>query len=272
MKISSKIIIPFLLLLGAAAQQTAFADSSEEEIAMQLANPVAALISVPFQLNYNQKIGPVDSGQQWTLNVQPVIPFSLHEDWNLISRTILPIAYQNEIAPGVGSQSGIGDTLQSFFFSPARPTAGGWIWGVGPVLLLPTGSDDLLTADQWAAGPTAVALTQQGHWTVGALANHLWSFDNKSNNKISDVNRSFVQPFVSYTTAAAWTYTLQSEMTYDWNSSQSSIPVRISASKVTRIGSQLVSLGGGVHYWAESSDNGPKGWGGRLTMTFLFPR
>jgi hypothetical protein len=258
------------LSCATAALTPASASESEEQLARQLTNPVAALISVPLQLNYNSDIGPADDGERWVLNVQPVIPFSLNDEWNLISRTILPIVDQSDIFPGAGSQTGIGDTVQSLFFSPKAPTAGGWIWGAGPVFLLPTGSDDLLTTDKWGIGPTGVALRQQGQWTVGMLANHIWSYAGESRR--DDVNATFLQPFLSFTTPTAWTYTLQSESTYDWENSDWQVPIRGVVSKVTRVGSQLLSVGAGVNYWVESTDRGPEGWGFRFTVTLLFPR
>ena len=160
-------------LLLCAVMPALAAETSDTDLAMQLSNPVAALISVPLQLNHDQDIGPADAGDRWLLNVQPVIPFDLNDDWNLISRTILPVVRQSDIFPGAGTQTGVGDTVQSIFFSPKAPTASGWIWGAGPVLLLPTGSNDLLTTDKWGAGPTAVALKQSNGWTRGVLANHL---------------------------------------------------------------------------------------------------
>jgi hypothetical protein len=266
-KCSSR-IAGILSILTAFMAQTAFAESNEE-LAKKLSNPIASLTSVPFQFNYDTNIGPTDNGDRYLLNIQPVIPFSMNDDWNIISRTILPLVKQNDIFPGAGSQSGLGDVVQSLFFSPKQPTESGWIWGAGPVFLFPTATDDLLGADKWGLGPTAVVLKQQGPWTYGALANHVWSVAGSGKQ---DVNATFLQPFLSYTTPGAVTYSINTEATYDWKSTQWAVPLNANASKVLKLGNQLVSLGGGVRYWAESTDGGPEGFGLRLNLTLLFPK
>jgi len=258
-----------LALLPPAAFAQGEGGQSAEELAKKLSNPIASLISVPFQGNYDEKIGPARDGHRFTLNIQPVIPFDLNKDWNLISRTILPVTDQRDIFPGAGHQSGIGDVVQSFFFSPKAPTAGGWIWGAGPVLLLPTGSDDLLSARKWGAGPTAVLLRQESGWTYGGLFNHIWSFAGDSDR--SRVSSTFLQPFLAYTTKDAWTFSLNAESTYDWNAKQWSVPINASVAKLVRFGKLPVSLGLNARYWADSPDSGPHGWGVRFVVTFLFP-
>ncbi|WP_069063629.1 hypothetical protein [Sinorhizobium sp. RAC02] len=248
---------------------TAYSQDSSADLAKKLSNPIASLISVPFQLNHDHGYGPFD-GDKTTLNIQPVIPISLNADWNLISRTILPVTYQDDIAGPSGSQFGLGDVVQSFFLSPSKPTEGGLIWGAGPVFLIPTATDDLLGGEKWGAGPTVVALKQDGPWTYGALANHIWSF--AGNEDRNDISNTFVQPFLSYTTPTAWTFALNTESTYDWKAKEWSVPINLTVSKLVRVNEQPISVTAGLRYWAAAPDNGPEGLGFRLGLTFLFPK
>ena len=251
-----------MLLAGTPAQA-----QSDEELAKKLSNPVAAMISVPLQYNYDQRFGDERSGHKSYLNVQPVIPISISPQWNLISRTIVPLIDQN--TPGI-NQSGVGDITQSFFFSPKEPTAGGLIWGVGPVLYLPTGTDPQLSARKYGAGPTAVVLKQDGPWTYGALVNHIWGFGGVDSRP--DFSSTFLQPFLSYTTPDAWTFTVNTESSYDWKAKQWSVPINLMVGKLVKFGQQPVSLTGGLRYWADGPESGPHDLGFRFVVTFLFPK
>jgi hypothetical protein len=246
---------------------------SDAELAEKLTNPVAAMISVPFQFNYDQNIGPVDDGDKTYLNFQPVIPSAISEDWNMITRVIVPLAEQSDIFPGAGSQFGLGDITASLFFSPKKPTDSGWIWGAGPVFYLPTATDDLLGAKKWGLGPTAVFLRQSHGWTYGALVNHIWSVASvKGDPDHPDLSNTFIQPFLSFTTKTAWTYSANLESTYDWKASQWAVPLNLSVSKLTRFGKLPVSFAGGVGYWLEHSDTGAKDLRLRFVVTLLFPQ
>jgi hypothetical protein len=243
-------------------------DAAEtQELAKKLSNPVASLISFPLQSNFDFGMGS-GSGWRYTLNVQPVIPVKLNENWNLISRTIIPVIHQGNVTGPNTSQSGLGDTVQSLFFSPNK--AEPLIWAVGPVVLLPTATDAALGGQKWGVGPTALALKQQHGWTYGALANHVWSVAGKSNR--ADVSATFIQPFLSYTNKQSWTYSFNTESTYDWNGDNWSVPINPFISKLVRFGKQPVSFGGGLKCWVTSPAGGPKGCGMRIVVTALFPK
>ena len=254
-----------------ASAQEVVAAEEEESLALKLQNPIADLISVPFQANYDGRIGRLRDGSRFTLNIQPVIPVSLNKDWNVISRTITPIVSQWIVTPNSGNQTGLGDIVQSVFFSPAKPGVAGIIWGVGPVFLLPTGTNRMLTARQFGLGPTAVALKQIGGWTLGGLANHIWSAVETSNNAPA-VSASFFQPFVSYTTKDLWTFGLNTETTYDWRRRRFTIPLNATISKLVMFDKQPVSLTLGLRYYAASPDSGAHGFGARAAVVFLFPK
>lgn len=243
---------------------------SDSELAQDLTNPLANLVTVPIQMNFDRNIGIDDEGSRIVTNIQPVIPVDINEEWVLITRTIAPVIYQDKVFPGEGSQFGLGDITTQLFFSPRKPTSGGLIWGVGPVLLLPTATDSKLGSKKWGAGPTGIALTMRGPWTVGALANHVWSFAGDKDR--IDISNTFVQPFAAYTWPSAWTVSLQTETTYNWKLEQWSVPINLTASKLVRFGKLPVSLQAGVGYWAESPEVGPEGFRFRLQANFVLPR
>ncbi len=255
-------------LHGVALVAHAQEGSDADALAKQLSNPVAALISVPLQVNWDTGMGDGD-GERWALNVQPVIPLGISEHWNLISRTIVPLIDQSDVI-GDGSQAGLGDITQSLFFSPKDPAAGGWIWGVGPAFLLPSATDDVLGNEQWASGPTAVMLKQTATgWTYGALVNHLWSIAGEDDR--ANVNATFLQPFLTKALGKGRTLTLNSESTYDWTAGQWNAPVNLTYTKVTVVGAQRISVAGGARVYLDAPEGGAD-WGLRVVVTLLFPK
>ncbi|HEY1415889.1 MAG TPA: hypothetical protein VGF42_08390 [Caulobacteraceae bacterium] len=264
--------LPLLAASPVVAQETATpSDASAPaqdaaELAKKLANPISNLISVPFQNNYDCCYGPAGGGR-YQLNVQPVIPFSISTHWNVIVRTIMPVIYQGTIAPGAGDSFGFGDVTQSFFFSPKAPVAG-LIVGAGPVIVYPLGNAQL-GSQKWSAGGTFVVLKQAGHWTIGLLANHVWSFAGDSSR--APVSATFLQPFLNYTMRDSTSFTFNTESTYNWIAHSWSVPLNANLGHVYRFGRQLVQLSAGPRVWLTTPAGGP-GWGVRANVTLLFPR
>ncbi len=267
----ARTLVAFLCLtvsLGAVAQGTA-SDSQEVkgEVAKKLNNAIADLTSVPFQNNWDYGIGPANA-QHYQLNFQPVIPFHLSEDWNLISRTIVPIHSLQSPIPGGSTTSGLGDITQSLFLVPRSKTAHGWMWGVGPVLLYPTASHDELGTGKWAAGPTFIVIKQDAHgFTYGMLVNQLWSFAGWGT---SAVNMLFLQPGFGYTVKKTYTtLAADTETSYDWKKEQWTVPINVYLTQVLKVKSQIFSVQFGYRYYAHKPEGGPN-HGLRATLTLVF--
>jgi len=262
------------------------AAESDEDLAKKALNPVAAMISLPLQFNQDYGIDMTDDAKRaWVaadatrtwpesdatrilFNIQPVIPFSLNQEWNIITRTIIPFIYAESPIPGDGHDSGLGDISQSIFLSP-KGTIGGWIIGFGPNLLYPTASEDTLGSEKWGAGPTAVLLRQDSGFTYGLLTNHIWSF--AGDDERADVSATFLQPFVSYTTKTYTTFGVNTESTYDWKNSEWTVPINVTLTQMLKAWGQPLSLQLGYCLYVDAPDNGPD-WGLRFTLTFLFPK
>lgn len=241
------------------------ARSESADLAQQLQNPIANLISLPFQSNHDYGLGE-NRGYKHTLNIQPVIPISISTNWNIIVRVILPVISQNDVI-GETEQDGIGDMVNSFFISPKLPGKGGIIWGVGPVFLVPSASDKFLGTEKLGLGPTLVALKQKGPWTVGILTNQIWSVAGVDERE--EVSAFYFQPFVSHTNARAFTIGISSEDTYNWKSDDLTGGIFLNVSQLVKYRQQPISLGvsGKVPY----GPDGTADWGWRFVMTFLFP-
>jgi hypothetical protein len=269
MRLVISMLVASACALPAQAQEAQAQEDQAAELAKKLSNPVASLISVPLQFNYDTYGEANDGASVNLLNMQPVIPVSLNKDWNLITRTIIPILGRQDFAFEALNESGLGDVVATQYFSPQSPT-GGWIWGVGPAELLPTASNDVLGAGKWGLGPTAVALKQTGPWTTGFLGSHLWSV--AGDDARPDVSLTSLQPFVSYLTKTYTTFAVLTESTYDWKGEQWSVPVIVLAAQMLKIGPQIFQVAVGGKYWAAAPQDGPRGWGVRAQLTLVFQK
>lgn len=250
------IVCPFLV----SGQDQA--ENEAAELAKKLSNPIASLISLPLQNNLDVGIGEYN-GSRNTLNVQPVIPLSLTENLNLITRVILPVYAQYNITGEGTSQSGIGDAVVSGFISPKVSKV---TWGMGPVLLLPTGAD-AFSANKFGIGPTAVALYQTKGMTFGGLVNQIWSLD--GNGTVSNM---FFQPFFTYNWKSGAGIGANLELTQNWKAETTNVWLNPIFSAVTAMGKQRVQFAIGPRFNLSAPGNVKSNFGVRSVLVFLFPK
>lgn len=258
-----------LLVFLVFAAAPGYAQESNSDLAKKAQNPIANLISLPIQNNTNFGIGPLDETQN-ILNIQPVWPFSMNDKWNLITRTILPVVSQPDILTGgQGRINGLGDATFTGFFSPRD--SGDITWGVGPVFLIPTATDDALGSDKWGAGASVIVLSMPGSWVIGSLLSNVWSFAGSGGQ---DVNLFTWQYFVNYNLADGWYVTSAPIITANWEAdsgNQWTLPLGGGAGKIFRIGKQPVNGQASAYYNVEKPDSGAD-WQLRLQLQFLFPK
>lgn len=269
--IAAALIIALALAPGILMASETGGDGEKDksyELQKKLENPVANMISVPFQNNWDFGIGPANA-MLYTLNVQPVVPFELSKDWNLITRTIVPYIYAESPVEGGDNKSGLGDITQSFLLSPVKPVSG-WILAGGPILRYPTATDDALGGEKWGAGPQVLALQENAGWTYGALASHLWSF--AGNDSRSELNETSLKPFLSFAFKKTHTTVgVNSDSSYDWEAHEWTVPISLRVGQLIRIGKQPVKLGLSAKYYAERPDGGPD-WGMQFEVTLPFAK
>ncbi len=255
-----------IVLAGTICLQSAIAQEDAAELAKKLSNPISSLISVPLQNNSDFGIGEYE-GSRNTMNVQPVIPIGLSEKWSLITRVIVPVISQYSIT-GVGEkQTGLGDVVLSAFFSPAI-SKNGLTWGAGPVFLLPTGTDEALAARKFGIGPTAVILKQSGGWTIGGLANQIWSVGGDD----PEISAMFLQPFLIYNWSSGAGVGMNFELTQNWKSSQTTLWFNPFVNAITSVGKQKIQLALGPRFNLAAPDGSKANWGVRAVLVFLFPK
>ncbi len=263
-----RIFCSVLLCTILALNQNVSADQ-EEDLAKQAQNPIADLISLPFQNDINFNLGPHNRTQN-ILNIQPVIPFNLSEKWNLITRTIAPLIYQPDVTRSSGGEFGLGDINTTLFLSPAKEST--VTWGLGPIISFPTATDKSLGTDKWSAGPSLVLLTTPGPWVLGFLTSNIWSFAGDSDR--ADVNQFLLQYFINYNFQGGWYLSSTPINTANWEADDGNrwtIPIGGGPGKVFRVGKLPVNFRTQVYYNVEKPDLGPE-WTLRLQLQFLFPK
>jgi len=248
-----------------ATKPAATAPMSNEQMAKQLANPIANMISMPLQWSYSGKMGADQKGSNQTLLLQPVAPINLGGGDLFVVRPILAGVSLNNIN-GFSDYGVANITLESFY---APKTGSSWIWGVGPYVTAPINNTGNFGSLQTGVGVTGVVLNRDGPWTYGLLGYRSWSAG--GNAAYGTQNNLYGQPFLAYTTKSAWTFSTNMQALYNYDTGRTSNPLYVGASKLEVFGKQPVQFSLGATYYVDSTPQGPQGWGARATVTFVFP-
>jgi hypothetical protein len=243
------------------------AEDEATRLAKATQNPVADLVSLPFQFNFNTG-GGLDDQTFFNLNFQPVMPVKgVVPNWTIIARTIVP--YVSVPAGGGTRQGGLGDIQGQFFLTPAQ--SGKLIWGVGPILSLPTATADAARTGSWAIGPTAVFLTSTGPWVLGALINNLWTFADEGGSP--EVNQFTLQPFINYNFGHGWAVASAPLITANWDAPSGeewNVPLGAGISKTTVFNGRPISVG--VQYYHNvERPSGSAANQVRIQLSLLYP-
>jgi hypothetical protein len=252
-----------------AASAVETAGEANDSLLKSVQNPVADLISVPILNTTNFNIGPNNRAQN-VLAAQPVIPANLTENWMLISRIILPLTWQPYQDKNTGGQFGLGDMTPSFFLAPRNP--GSVIWGVGPAMVIPTATSNILGQGKFSLGPSVVVLAQPGQWTLGALVSNVWSVAGPGSRP--PVNRMTFQYFLAYNLKHDWYLTSAPILVADWRAQAGNrwlVPVGGGVGKLVTIGSRPVDFAA-TFYGNAVTPAGTPTWQMNLQMTLLFPQ
>ena len=256
-----------LAALGIVCAVPAQAQQGTEDLAKAAQNPIASMISLPFQNNTNLNFGP-QKGTQNVLNVQPVYPFNLSEDMKVITRTIIPIVSQPALAPGQDRETGIGNTTFVPYFTPRE--TGKVLWGLAPVLMLPA-SNASVGSKAWGLGASVVLLAMPGKWVVGSTITNVSSVNADPADKL---NLFTWQYFINYNMPEGWYLTSAPILTANWEASSGNkwtVPFGGGAGRVFRVGKQALNTSLQAYYNVERPTFGPN-WQLRFQINFLFPK
>jgi hypothetical protein len=240
----------------------------ERIIAQEAATPSPELVSVQINYDFNNRIGPFSTGSASSLTFTPTVPIRINSEWNIVSRSTIPLVMTEGIFPGFGHARGLSNIQQSFFLSPV-PKDPTLFWGIGPTFFLPTATSRKVGSLQTGSGLAIGILKAEGPFVFGLRLSQVWPVAGPVPIGLKPINFVYAEPMASYTTKDGWTYTLSAENVYDWNTSKLLVPINFTIEKLVMIQDKPINFLVGARFFAASPHDGPKGWGARIGMTIL---